>query len=159
MIDVAIIMGSDSDFPVMKDAKELLASFGVKTEVRILSAHRSPAPLEEYVKKSPAKIFIAAAGGAAHLAGVIASMTTKPVIGVPIPTDVSGGLDSLLSMAQMPSGVPVATMSSGKGGPKNSAILAIQMLALSDPALDKKLKEYKKRLEGEVIEKDKKLGR
>jgi 5-(carboxyamino)imidazole ribonucleotide mutase len=157
MADVAIVMGSDSDYPVMKEAANLLGSFGIQSEVRVLSAHRSPALLEEFVKHSSAKIFIAAAGGAAHLAGVIASMTTRPVIGVPIPTDVAGGLDSLLSMAQMPSGVPVATMSVGKGGAKNSAILALQMLALSNPEIEQKLREYKKKLSDEVAEKDRKL--
>lgn len=154
MIDVAIIMGSDSDLQIMKESYDLLGSFGVKSEMRVLSAHRSPALLEEYVKSSQAKIFIAGAGGAAHLAGVIASITTKPVIAIPIPTEVAGGLDSLLSMVQMPSGVPVATMSIGKGGAKNAAILAIQMLALSDRSLSDKLADYKKKLEQEVKKKD-----
>ena len=139
---VAIIMGSASDWPVMASAEETLAAFGVEYDKRVISAHRTPDLMVEYCRSASEKgigVIIAAAGGAAHLAGVAAGHTTLPVIGVPIQTKSLGGLDSLLSMVQMPSGVPVATVAIN--GAKNAALLAIQMLALSDPALTEKLNE------------------
>ena len=139
---VAIIMGSASDWPVMAAAEETLAAFGVEYDKRVISAHRTPDLMVEYCRSAREKgigVIIAAAGGAAHLAGVAAGLTTLPVIGVPIQTKSLGGLDSLLSMVQMPSGVPVAT--GAINGAKNAALLAIQMLALSDPALTEKLNE------------------
>ncbi len=139
---VAIIMGSASDWPVMAAAEETLAAFGVEYDKRVISAHRTPDLMVDYCHSAREKgigVIIAAAGGAAHLAGVAAGLTTLPVIGVPIQTKSLGGLDSLLSMVQMPSGVPVATVAIN--GAKNAALLAIQMLALSDPALTEKLNE------------------
>jgi 5-(carboxyamino)imidazole ribonucleotide mutase len=140
-------MGSDSDWPVMQQAAETLARFGVPCESRVLSAHRSPELVRRYVATAGArgiKLFIAGAGGAAHLAGVIAAQTTLPVIGVPIESKSLKGLDSLLSTAQMPSGVPVATVAIG--GATNAAILAVQCLALSDGRLQRALTAHKRRL-------------
>jgi 5-(carboxyamino)imidazole ribonucleotide mutase len=141
---VGIVCGSRSDFPVMEKAVELLDKLEVPCELHAISAHRSPGLLERFVgaaEKKGVRVFIAGAGGAAHLAGVIASRTALPVIGVPIPTQVAGGLDSLLSIAQMPRGVPVATVAIG--GAENAALLAAQMLALSDEALAARLKQYR----------------
>ncbi len=142
---VGIIMGSSSDLPIMKQSAEILNEFGIKTETKILSAHRTPDEALDYAKnaqKNGLKIIIAGAGGAAHLAGVMASSTILPVIAVPIKSANSlNGLDSLLSMVQMPSGVPVATVAID--GAKNAGILAAQILALSDDALGKKLAEFK----------------
>lgn len=159
-VKVAIIMGSDSDFNIMKVAKETLDEFGVISEVKILSAHRSPELTREFVtsaKQRGIKVIIAGAGAAAHLAGVLASHTTLPIIGVPIPSSDLKGIDSLLSTVQMPSGIPVATMSIGRAGAKNSALFAIQILALEDESLQEKMLDYKKSLEGSVIEKQKKI--
>jgi len=146
---VAIIMGSDSDLPTMSEASKVLEEYGVAHEVKILSAHRSPDDTMEFARtarKNGIKIIIAGAGGAAHLAGVVASHTTLPVIGVPMETKELGGLDSLLSTVQMPSGVPVATLAIGKSGAKNAAILALEILSLSDKGLEKKLDDLKKTL-------------
>ena len=154
-MEVAIIMGSDSDWTVMKKAVEVLKNFGVQTEITVASAHRTPEKVHDFVKNSSAKIFIAAAGMAAHLAGVVASLTTKPVIGVPIKSEPFDGLDSLLSTVQMPSGVPVATVAVNGG--KNSALLAIEILALSDEVLTKKLSDYKKNMIDEVEKKAEKI--
>ena len=157
---VGIVMGSDSDLGVMEEAGKVLDSFGIGYEITIASAHRSPDKTREYIhsaEKNGIKIIIAGAGWAAHLAGVIAAETTMPVIGVPIDSSPLLGLDSILSILQMPSGIPVAAMALGKGGAKNAAILAVQILAVSDNSLQKKLKAYKKRLSDEVEEKDKKL--
>ncbi len=142
---VSILMGSDSDFDIMKNAVDILKQFEVAHSVRVLSAHRSPADLAEHVRNSSShgvKVFIAAAGGAAHLAGAVAAHTTHPVLGVPI-TSVLNGLDSLLSTVQMPKGVPVGTLAIGEAGAANAAILAVQILALSDPGLAKALKDFK----------------
>lgn len=154
-MEVAIIMGSDSDWTVMKKAVEVLKNFGVQTEITVASAHRTPEKVHDFVKNSSAKIFIAAAGMAAHLAGVVASLTTKPVIGVPIKSEPFDGLDSLLSTVQMPSGVPVATVAVNGG--KNSALLAVEILALSDEVLTKKLSDYKKNMIDEVEKKAEKI--
>jgi 5-(carboxyamino)imidazole ribonucleotide mutase len=153
-------MGSDSDFDVMQETANALAKFGVPHEVNILSAHRSPDALMRYVKQSAdtgVAVFIAAAGGAAHLAGVVAAQTTLPVIGVPIASTSLNGLDSLLAMVQMPGGVPVATVAVGKPGALNAALLAVQILALSNRGLGEKLKSYKKTLSSSVDEKNKAL--
>lgn len=150
---VSIIMGSDSDLPVVQDTAKILKEFGVPFENHVISAHRNPEGLAMYVKKATqegVKIFIAAAGGAAHLPGVIAGLTILPVIGIPIQTKSLGGLDSLLSIVQMPAGVPVATVAIN--GAKNAGLLAIQILALSDKTLQEKLVIYKKNMK-EVIEK------
>ena len=158
---VSILMGSDSDLEVMKEATAVLDQFGVSYDLKVLSAHRSPELVAEYVRNAPknnTKIFIAGAGGAAHLAGVIASQTTLPVIGIPIPTQVMGGLDSLLSTVQMPGGIPVATVAASKGGAMNAGILAVQILALSDPSLTQKLKKHKETLVKSIKAKNEKLS-
>jgi phosphoribosylaminoimidazole carboxylase PurE protein len=146
---VAIIMGSDSDLPTMSEAQKTLESYGVGCEVKILSAHRSPDDTAEFSKnarKNGFSVIIAGAGGAAHLAGVVASHTTLPVIGVPMESGELKGIDSLLSTVQMPSGVPVATVAIGKAGAKNAGILALQILGVADKAVEKKLDELKRQL-------------
>jgi phosphoribosylaminoimidazole carboxylase PurE protein len=158
---VAVVMGSDSDLPVMESAIEALRQFGVPLEVRVLSAHRSPEAVHEFAlsaRKRGLKVIIAGAGGSAHLAGVIASLTTLPVIGVPMPTERMGGMDSLLSTVQMPEGVPVATMGIGKSGARNAAVLAVQMLALSDKKLADALVRHKARLAEKVKDADARVG-
>ncbi len=157
MTDVHILMGSDSDLETLQDAVRALKEFGVSHEVHVLSAHRSPQALAAYVEKADregAKAYIAAAGGAAHLGGVIASLTPRPVLAVPIGGTAFNGLDSLLSMVQMPGGVPVATFAVGKPGAKNAALFAVQVLALSDKGLAEKFAAFKRRLADEVAAKD-----
>ena len=152
---VAVVMGSDSDLEVMKTCIQRLKSFEIPVEVRVISAHRTPAAAEQFASAARANGFgavIAAAGKAAHLAGVIAAYTTLPVIGVPIQTSMMGGLDSLLSMVQMPKGIPVACVA--VDGADNAAILAAQMLALSDEALVNKLTAFKAQMADEVSQKD-----
>lgn len=141
---VAILCGSKSDLPIIQKAADLLAELGISSEIRVLSAHRTPAALEEYLAEAPDRgieVFIAGAGGAAHLAGVIASKTSAPVIGLPIPSEHLRGLDSLLSIVQMPKGVPVATVAIG--GAENAALLAAQMLSLKYPVLRERLNEFR----------------
>ncbi len=155
---VSVIMGSDSDLPVMEKATGTLKEFNVPFEVKIISAHRSPDVLKEFITTAPGrgvKVIIAGAGGAAHLPGVIASHTMLPVIGIPIKSKSLNGLDSLLSIVQMPSGVPVATVAID--GAKNAALLAIQILALGDEELAQALSEYKKKLSEESMRKNEKL--
>jgi 5-(carboxyamino)imidazole ribonucleotide mutase len=157
-IQVAILMGSDSDYPVMQKTEEVLESFGISYQTRVLSAHRTPKQTTQFVLsaiKNGAKVFIAGAGGAAHLPGIVAAHTSYPVIGVPILGKAMNGLDSLLSIVQMPPGVPVATVS--VDGAKNAGLLAIQILATSDTELHKKMNDYKKQMEKEVLCKDKNL--
>jgi phosphoribosylaminoimidazole carboxylase PurE protein len=157
---VAILMGSDSDLPTVKEACAVLQSFGVAFEAHVLSAHRSPEDLVAFVRKAEqtgVRVFIAAAGGAAHLAGVVAAHTTRPVIGIPIQTSSLGGLDSLLSTVQMPGGVPVATMAIGAGGARNAGLFAVQILALSDASLGAKLQQYRASQVEQVRQKDKKI--
>ncbi len=159
---VAIVMGSDSDLPVMQEAANILEEFGVPYELCIASAHRAPDLTEALAKNAHKKgieVIIAGAGAAAHLAGVIASKTTLPVLGVPIDSSSLKGLDSLLSTVQMPGGIPVATMAIGKAGAKNGAIFAIQILSLKHPALKKKLALYKKRLAAEITRKSRQLAK
>jgi phosphoribosylaminoimidazole carboxylase PurE protein len=153
---VAVLMGSDSDLPVMRAALDVLASFGVQAEMEVTSAHRSPDRTREIVRGAAARgvrVFIVGAGGAAHLAGVVAAESTMPVLGVPIASSPLGGLDALLSTVQMPPGVPVATLAIGEGGARNAALLAIQILALSDADLGRRLVEHRARMAGEVEEK------
>ena len=141
---VSILMGSRSDYSVMKTTAEILEKFGVQYELIISSAHRTPERTKEYIKdaeKRGAKVFIAGAGLAAHLAGAIASITTKPVIGIPLDAGSLGGQDALLSTVQMPGGMPVATVAIGKAGSKNAGYLAVQILALNNRELIEKLKE------------------
>ncbi|HLN32618.1 MAG TPA: 5-(carboxyamino)imidazole ribonucleotide mutase [Gemmataceae bacterium] len=154
---VALLMGSDTDVPTVREACTILHQFGVPFEVRVLSAHRSPEDLVAFVHKAElegVRVFIAAAGGAAHLAGVVAAHTTRPVLGIPIETSALNGLDSLLSMVQMPGGVPVATMAIGNAGARNAGLFAVQVLALGDPALAEKLKHYRSEQTELVRQKD-----
>ncbi|HIA32622.1 MAG TPA: 5-(carboxyamino)imidazole ribonucleotide mutase [Nitrospinaceae bacterium] len=157
---VSILMGSDSDLSVMEEASKVLEKFGIGHEVVVSSAHRSPERTRKYVvgaSKRGIKILIAGAGAAAHLAGVVAAETTLPVIGVPIGSSALNGLDALLSTAQMPGGVSVAGMAIGKAGAKNAGILAIQILALNDKNLHKKLLKFKKDQAKAVEQKSRKL--
>ena len=154
---VGIVMGSDSDWPKINAVAAALDQFGVAYEVEVMSAHRTPSVVEEYATSAIERglsVIIAAAGGAAHLAGVVASHTTLPVIGIPVPTGLAGGLDSLLSVVQMPGDVPVATVGAGMGGPRNAGLLAVQILALSDPALRQKLVDFKLALVDKVAGKN-----
>jgi phosphoribosylaminoimidazole carboxylase PurE protein len=158
---VAVVMGSDSDLKVMKSCIEQLEDFGISPVVRVISAHRTPKVAAEFAENAAGagiKVIIAAAGMAAHLAGALAAGTTLPVIGVPINSDTGvGGMDALLSTVQMPPGVPVATVAIGKAGAKNAAILAVQILALSDHTLAAKLAEFKSDQAKKVIAKDQAL--
>ena len=159
--DVAIIMGSDADLPIVEAAFPILESFGINYTKNVLSAHRTPHAVIDFINKSESngcKVFIAAAGMAAHLAGALAAHTTKPVIGIPIESGGMGGMDSLLSTVMMPPGVPVATVAVGKSGAKNSAILAVQILATSDENLSSKLEDYKENMKNEVLDKNNKLN-
>jgi 5-(carboxyamino)imidazole ribonucleotide mutase len=153
-------MGSDSDLEIMREAGKALDDFGIAYEMDVTSAHRSPDRSADYAKNAAGrgvKVIIAAAGGAAHLAGVIAAHTILPVIGVPIPSTSLNGMDSLLSTVQMPPGIPVATVAIGKWGATNAGILAAQMLAISDPEMAKKMHAHKEKLARGVEEKSKKL--
>lgn len=150
---VAIIMGSTSDLDVMSQAIDTLAEFGVEVEKRVISAHRTPDLMCEFAKSARERgisVIIAGAGGAAHVAGVVAGMTTVPVIGVPIRTQMMGGLDSLLAIVQMPAGIPVATVAIN--GAKNAALLAVQILALQSPELTAKLDEFRKAQTQKVLD-------
>ena len=154
---VAVIMGSDSDWPILKPAVELLKQFGIESEVTVASAHRTPAKVSDFVLAAPDKgigAFIIGAGAAAHLAGVVASYTTLPVIGVPINATSLNGMDALLSTVQMPSGIPVATMAIN--GSKNAAIFAVEMFSIADEGLRQKLADYRAKMVQEV---DKKAAR
>jgi len=156
---VSIVMGSDSDLEIMREAAKSLESFGIGYEIDVTSAHRSPERTAEFARKAAdrgIRVIIAGAGGAAHLAGVIAAHTTLPVIGVPIPS-VLNGLDSLLATVQMPAGIPVATVAIGKAGATNAGILAAQILALSSSSLAKKLDQHKEQLANSIEEKSRKL--
>ena len=157
---VGIMMGSDSDYAIMSEASKVLDQFGVANEVMVTSAHRTPARTKKYVdqaRKRGIQVLIAGAGAAAHLAGVVAAETTLPVIGVPIGSSPLQGFDSLLSTAQMPGGVSVATMAIGKAGAKNAGLLAVQILALGDARLTQKLDQYKKDMAKQVEAKNRKL--
>lgn len=159
-IRVAIVLGSDSDWEVMESCRDQLAEFGLRAEINVLSAHRTPDDLGAYVKQAEQRgvaVFIAGAGMSAALAGTIAAHTTRPVIGVPLDTGALGGIDALLSTVQMPPGVPVAGMAVGGAGAKNAAILAVQILALSDPGLAHQLAEFKRQQAAQVREKNRKL--
>jgi phosphoribosylamine--glycine ligase len=159
-IDVLILMGSDSDAPVMQGAVEILRELGVSCGMTVASAHRSPERVMRLVTEAPSrgvKTFIVGAGAAAHLAGVVAAHTTMPVIGVPIDSSALKGLDALLSTVQMPPGVPVATVSIGKPGATNAGVLAAQILAVGDKALAGRLAAYKKKLADKVEEAARKI--
>jgi phosphoribosylaminoimidazole carboxylase PurE protein len=151
---VGVIMGSDSDLPVMEEALRVLDEFGVTYEVRILSAHRSPGETSAYARECAERglqVLIAAAGWAAHLAGVLAAETILPVIGIPVNSSPLQGLDALLSTVQMPPGIPVATMAIGQGGARNAALFAVQILALQEPALRGKLELFKDKMANDVV--------
>src|SRR3954465_10480406 len=155
-ISVSIVMGSDSDLEIMRETGKALEEFGIGYEIDVTSAHRSPERTAEFAQKAAARgirVIIAGAGGAAHLAGVIAAHTTLPVIGVPI-TSVLNGLDSLLATVQMPAGIPVATVAIGKAGATNAGILAAQILALQNPELATRLRQYKAELAAGVEQAD-----
>src|SRR5882762_9638969 len=157
---VSIVMGSDSDLEVMREAGKALEEFGIAYEMDVTSAHRSPDRTADYAREAAGRgirVIIAGAGGAAHLAGVIAAHTTLPVIGVPIPSTSLNGMDSLLAIVQMPAGIPVATVAIGKPGATNAGILAAQILGLSSASIDKKLAAHKEKLANSVEEKSKKL--
>ncbi len=154
---VAVLMGSKSDLTVMEESAATLKQFGLDCEMRIMSAHRTPEEVLAFSKDAKTNgfsVIIAGAGMAAHLAGVIAAHTTLPVIGVPIASSSLGGLDALLAMVQMPPGVPVATMGIGKAGAKNAALLAVEILALNDEALRKRLAQYRSDMRKTVLEED-----
>ncbi|HMO15283.1 MAG TPA: 5-(carboxyamino)imidazole ribonucleotide mutase [Pirellulaceae bacterium] len=157
---VAILMGSENDWDYVKGAAKVFQDFGVEYAAHVLSAHRTPHHVAEFATKAKEngfQVIIAAAGGAAHLAGVVAAHTILPVIGLPVPIEPLGGLDSLLSMVQMPGDVPVATVAVGKGGPKNAGLLAVQMMALADAKLAEKYSKFKQDLVQKLIEKDAKF--
>ena len=157
---VGIVMGSDTDFPVMNEAGKTLEKFGIAYEMEVLSAHRTPARAHEYATtalKRGLKVVIAAAGAAAHLAGVMAANTTLPVIGVPMATSTLDGLDALLATVQMPGGIPVATMAIDRAGAVNAAIFAAEILGLSDPEIARKLVAHKEELAKSVTEKNARL--
>ena len=158
MAKVAILMGSKSDFPVVRPAAEALKKFGVETEVRVISAHRTPDEAHafaENAEKNGVEVIVCAAGKAAHLGGVIAAYTTLPVIGLPVKTDMMGGLDSLLSIVQMPSGIPVATV--GVNGGENAGLLALEILGVKYPDIARKLKEFKASMANKINADDKAL--
>lgn len=157
---VSIVMGSDSDLETMKEATRILDEFGVSFEIQVLSAHRSPELVADFAKKLRQRgvsVVIAGAGGAAHLAGVVAAHTTLPVIGVPINSTPLNGLDSLLATVQMPSGIPVATVAIGPSGAANAGILAVQIMAVGSKTLQEKLVKHKVNLQDSVIRKNQKL--
>jgi phosphoribosylaminoimidazole carboxylase PurE protein len=159
-VKVAVVLGSDSDYPVVEDMLKLLSNFGIEHELTLSSAHRSPDRTQKYAAALEGRgiqVVIACAGAAAHLAGVIAAHTIIPVIGVPIDSSPLHGLDALLSTSMMPAGVPVATMGIGKAGASNAAVLAAQILAVHDPSLAEKLRDYKKRLAERVEQRDAEL--
>src|SRR5437016_560389 len=157
---VSIVMGSDSDLDIMREAAKSLEEFGIGYEIDVTSAHRSPDRTAEYAKQAAGRgirVIIAGAGGAAHLAGVIAAHTNLPVIGVPIPSTSLNGMDSLLATVQMPAGIPVATVAIGKPGATNAGILAAQILGVVDSEIAKKLEAHKEKLAAGVEEKARKL--
>jgi len=157
---VGIVMGSDSDLPVMQKALEILTNFDIPAEITVASAHRSPQRVLEYANNASRrglKVLIAGAGGAAHLAGFLAAETSLPVIGVPIASSPLAGWDALLATVQMPAGVPVATMAVGEAGARNAAIMAAQILAVADKELQERLQRYKEELASKVAEKADKL--
>ena len=157
---VSIVMGSDSDLEIMREAGKALESFGIEYEIDVTSAHRSPDRTAEFARQAATRgirVIIAGAGGAAHLAGVIAAHTTLPVIGVPIPSTSLNGMDSLLSTVQMPAGIPVATVAIGKPGATNAGILAAQILGVADAGIARKLDAHKDKLAKGVDEKSQKL--
>ncbi|HEY3285391.1 MAG TPA: 5-(carboxyamino)imidazole ribonucleotide mutase [Armatimonadota bacterium] len=159
-LKAALVMGSDSDWPALKPVRKLLRELGVEVDVRVISAHRTPAAAHDFGSQAEANgvgVILAAAGGAAHLAGVMASLTVLPVVGIPVKSKSLDGLDSLLSTVQMPPGVPVATV--GINAAENAALLAAQILSIGDPALRERLREHKRNLAEKVARADQELSR
>ena len=162
MPKVGLIVGSDSDLGSIEDAWKTLEGLGIEYELRVASAHRTPNKVRNYVlsaEKRGIEVIIAGAGWAAHLPGVVAAYTTLPVIGVPVDSSALNGLDALLSIVQMPPGIPVATMAIGKGGSRNAALYAASILALKYPDINKKVKEFRKQLAKKVERAAKKVDR
>ena len=161
IMSVAVVMGSKSDLEIVRGALDTLESFGVKYTARVISAHRTPVEAAEFARGVEAsdeiKVVICAAGMAAHLGGVLASYTTKPIVAIPVPSQPFGAADSLLAIVQMPPGVPVAAVTAGKAGGKNAALYAISILALSDPALAEKLRDFRRRQREQIIAADAEL--
>ncbi|WP_437191181.1 5-(carboxyamino)imidazole ribonucleotide mutase [Planctomicrobium sp. SH527] len=152
---VGVIMGSKSDWETMKSASEMLTQFGVAHECRVVSAHRTPDWMTEYAKSAAGRgiqVIIAGAGGAAHLPGMVAAHTILPVLGVPVQSKALNGLDSLLSIVQMPGGIPVATLAIGTAGSKNAGLLAVRILATTRPELSRQLEEFQQRQTDSVLE-------
>ncbi|GHT12906.1 5-(carboxyamino)imidazole ribonucleotide mutase [Planctomycetales bacterium] len=161
-MQIGILLGSDSDWEKIKSVTDVLNEFGIEYEINIASAHRTPEVVRNYAESAEHRglsVLICAAGGAAHLAGVVASHTVLPVIGIPVQTDVAGGLDSLLSTVQMPGDIPVATVGIGSGGAKNAGILAVEILAVTDKTLRQKLKDFRKKLTEKIAQKNENLKR
>lgn len=159
-VQVAILMGSDSDWPKINAVGKALDEFDIGYDVHVMSAHRTPHQVAQYVQEAPGrgiKVFICAAGGSAHLAGVVAAHTPLPVIGLPVPTDELGGLDSLLSTVQMPGDVPVASVAVGMGGPRNAGLFAVQILGTADPKLQQRFVDFKAALVEKIAAKDRAL--
>ncbi len=157
---VGILMGSDSDLPTMQEAAKVLEAFGVPFEMHVASAHRTPERVRRYARAAERRgvhLLIAGAGSAAHLAGVLAAHVTLPVIGIPMESGALNGLDALLSTVQMPGGIPVATVAIGRAGARNAGLLAVQILAISDPGLRRKLREHRARMAADVLAKDRRL--
>jgi len=160
MAHVTILMGSDSDLPVVEKTFERLSDLGVEARMHVASAHRTPERVRELVRAAEdndCKVFICAAGGAAHLAGAVAALTTRPVIGIPLAAGALGGVDALYSTCNMPPGMPVATVSVGSWGAENAALLAAQILAVADDSLAERMQELREAQRGKVLDKDKKL--
>jgi phosphoribosylaminoimidazole carboxylase PurE protein len=158
---VVWVLGSDSDLPFIQDGLSVLSELSLPTDVRILSAHRSPDAVDELARgarERGVKVMIGVAGGAAHLPGVLASRTTLPVIGVPIPTDMAGGLDSLLSIVQMPGGIPVATVAAGKSGGRNAALLAAEIIGVADGRVAAALQDMRDAMTAKVLARDREKG-
>ena len=159
-VQVGIVMGSDSDWPLVRKACDTLDKFGVGYETRVISAHRTPEVAIEYSKTAEErglKVIIAAAGGAAHLGGVLAAATVLPVIGIPVAGGALNGLDALYATVQMPSGVPVATVACGSAGPTNAALLAVQILGTADADLRRKFHDHKEELKKKVAAANEKI--
>ncbi|MEA2012514.1 MAG: 5-(carboxyamino)imidazole ribonucleotide mutase [Verrucomicrobiota bacterium] len=157
MKQIAIVMGSKSDLPKLQPGLDILDSLGVEAEIRVMSAHRTPEEVKAFVEEAPKKgikVFIAAAGMAAHLAGAIAAQTILPVIGIPVKGGMLDGLDALLSTVQMPGGIPVATVGLGSAGPKNAVLLAMQILAISNDSIAQKIKQFRREQADNVREAD-----
>ncbi|MFA5519173.1 MAG: 5-(carboxyamino)imidazole ribonucleotide mutase [Spirochaetota bacterium] len=161
MKSIGIILGSDSDLPGFKACFAILEEFEVSYEVVVSSAHRTPEQTVEWVKGARGRgigVIIAVAGGAAHLPGVVASYTTLPVVGVPVETKLAGGIDSILSILQMPSGIPVGTMAAGKSGGVNSALYALSILSVHDKKIEEKLVKYREKMAQNIIDKNEKIS-